>query len=147
MPITPTYPGVYIDEVPSTARTITGVSTSVTAFIGRARRGPVNEPKIIHSLADHYRIFGELWKKSNMSYAVYHYFLNEGRDAVIVRVHNGALKASYEMNGTTLKLEASNPGVWADKFEISIDHNVDKEKEAEDKTIFNLNIKDQKNRN
>jgi phage tail sheath protein FI len=144
MPITPKYPGVYIKETPNIEKTITGVSTSVTAFIGRALRGPINEPKIIHSLADYNRIFGKLWKKSNMSYAVYHYFLNEGTDAVIVRVHNGASKASYEMNGATLKLEASNPGVWADKFVVSIDHNVDKEKEAEDKTISNLNIKDQK---
>ena len=39
MPITPTYPGVYIEEVPSGVRTITGVATSITAFIGRALRG------------------------------------------------------------------------------------------------------------
>jgi phage tail sheath protein FI len=44
MPVTPTYPGVYIEEVPSEVRTITGVATSITAFIGRALRGPVNEP-------------------------------------------------------------------------------------------------------
>ena len=46
MPITPTYPGVYIEEVPSGVHTITGVATSITAFIGRAERGPVNEPTI-----------------------------------------------------------------------------------------------------
>ena len=40
MPVTPTYPGVYIEEIPSGVRTITGVATSITAFIGRARRGP-----------------------------------------------------------------------------------------------------------
>jgi phage tail sheath protein FI len=35
MPIQPTYPGVYIQEVPSGVRTITGVSTSIGAFFGR----------------------------------------------------------------------------------------------------------------
>ena len=34
MPVSPTYPGVYIEEVPSGVRTIVGVSTSVTAFVG-----------------------------------------------------------------------------------------------------------------
>ena len=32
----PTYPGVYIEEISSGVRTIIGVSTSITAFIGRA---------------------------------------------------------------------------------------------------------------
>jgi phage tail sheath protein FI len=40
MPVTPTYPGVYIEELPSAVRTITAVSTSVTAFVGSIRRGP-----------------------------------------------------------------------------------------------------------
>ncbi len=40
MPSDLTYPGVYIEEIPSEVRTITGVSTSVTAFIGRTLRGP-----------------------------------------------------------------------------------------------------------
>jgi hypothetical protein len=43
MPVTPTYPGVYIEEIPGGVRTITGVATSITAFVGRAQRGPVNE--------------------------------------------------------------------------------------------------------
>lgn len=44
MPAQLTYPGVYIEEVPSGVRTITGVATSITAFVGRAARGPVNDP-------------------------------------------------------------------------------------------------------
>jgi hypothetical protein len=34
MPITPTYPRVYIDELPSTVRTIIGVPASIAAFVG-----------------------------------------------------------------------------------------------------------------
>ena len=41
MPVPQSYPGVYVREIPSGVRTITGVSTSVTAFAGVAKRGPV----------------------------------------------------------------------------------------------------------
>jgi uncharacterized protein len=67
MPVTPTYPGVYIEEVPSGVRTITGVATSITAFIGRALRGPVDEPVTIFSFGDFERQFGGLWVDSTMS--------------------------------------------------------------------------------
>ena len=62
MPIPLTYPGVYIEEVPSGVRTITGVATSITAFIGRALQGPVNDPVRIQSFADYNRMFGDLWQ-------------------------------------------------------------------------------------
>ena len=39
MPVTPTYPGVYVVEIPSGVRTITGVATSVAAFVDYFRRG------------------------------------------------------------------------------------------------------------
>ena len=58
MPVTPTYPGVYIEEIPSGVRTITGVATSITAFVGRAKSGPVEEPLLINSYADFERLFG-----------------------------------------------------------------------------------------
>src|SRR3954454_23013059 len=86
MPTAPTYPGVYIEEVPSGVRTIAGVGTSITAFVGVAQRGPANEPVRLQSFADFERTFGGLWGRSTMSYALQHYFLNGGRDAVVVRV-------------------------------------------------------------
>ncbi len=87
MPVTPTYPGVYVEEVPSGVRTITGVSTAITAFIGRAVKGPVDTPVRIQSFADYDRTFGGLSLDSPMSFAVSHFFLNGGTDAVIVRVY------------------------------------------------------------
>jgi phage tail sheath protein FI len=42
MPSAYTYPGVYVEEVPSGVRTIAGVSTSDTAFIDFFGRGPMN---------------------------------------------------------------------------------------------------------
>ena len=84
--LTHTYPGVYVEELPSTLRSITGVRTSVTAFIGRALKGPVKYPQRIYSFEHYKRIFGGLWKPSNMSYAIYQYFQNGGKEALILRV-------------------------------------------------------------
>jgi phage tail sheath protein FI len=67
MPLTLSYPGVYIEEVPSEVRTITGVATSITAFLGRAIRGSANSPVIVSSLADFNRAFGGLGRNYPMS--------------------------------------------------------------------------------
>jgi phage tail sheath protein FI len=85
MPSALTYPGVYVEEISSGVRTITGVATSITAFIGRAKRGPVDEATTINSFGDYERIFGGLDLNSTMSYAVSDYYLNGGAQAVIVR--------------------------------------------------------------
>jgi hypothetical protein len=58
MPVTLSYPGVYIEEVSSGVRTITGVATSITAFIGRTLRGPVNDPVRVQSFGEFERRFG-----------------------------------------------------------------------------------------
>jgi phage tail sheath protein FI len=50
MPVQTTYPGVYIEEIPCGVRTITGVATSIAAFIGRARSGPKNDPVVITTI-------------------------------------------------------------------------------------------------
>src|SRR5437879_5260055 len=86
MPVTPTYPGVYVEEIPSGVRTITGVATSITAFIGRARRGSTNEPVETNSFGDFEREFGGLQEEYLMSYAVRDFFLNGGSTALIVRL-------------------------------------------------------------
>jgi len=126
MPVTLSYPGVYIEEVPSGVRTITGVATSITAFVGRARRGPVNDPVRIQNFGDYERLFGGLWEASTMSYAVQHFFLNGGTDALIVRLINGAQRAQFSLSpvsGTdNLRLEASSEGAWGNDLRISIDH-------------------------
>jgi uncharacterized protein len=114
----PTYPGVYILELPSEVRTIVGVSTSITAFIGRAKKGPVDEPTKINGFVDFERNFGGLDKKSNMSYAVFQYFLNGGREAYVIRVHNNATESTISAGAFTIR--ASNPGQWSEKLEVQI---------------------------
>jgi phage tail sheath protein FI len=89
MPVVPalSYPGVYIQEIPSGVRTITGVATSITAFIGRALRGSVDDPTTILSFADFERQFGGLDAACPMGYAVRDFFANGGAQAVVVRAY------------------------------------------------------------
>ena len=98
MPVTPTYPGVYIQEIPSGVRTITGVATSITAFVGRAPRGPVNQSTTINSFGDYQRIFGGLSLDSTMSFAVSDFFQNGGSQAIIVRLFHPYLPTDADRN-------------------------------------------------
>lgn len=52
-------PGVYVEEVSFRAKSIEGVSTTTTGFIGAARFGPVHlEPDIVTSLGDFEQVYG-----------------------------------------------------------------------------------------
>ena len=90
MPVSPTYPGVYIDEIPSGVHTITGVATSIAAFVGATERGPTDRPVHITSLADFQRTFGAVDTKWPVSVAVYQFYLNGGSEAEVVRLSTGA---------------------------------------------------------
>jgi phage tail sheath protein FI len=149
MPVTPTYPGVYIEEVPSGVRTITGVATSRTAFIGRALRGPVNDPVLITSFADFERRFGGLWVDSMMSYAVRDFYLNGGSEAIVIRIVNDADTASLSLptGGSppddALILDAASPGEWGNNLRATVDHNTrdaDQSVPPPDDSLFNLTI-------
>ena len=136
MPATLTYPGVYIEEIPSGVRTITGVATSITAFIGRALRGPVDDPTRVQSFAEYERIFGGLDQDSTMSYAVYQFFLNGGADALIVRiVPNDAAAAAGTVGG--LDIDAANEGGWTNRLRVTVDHNT---ADPADTLLFNLTV-------
>jgi hypothetical protein len=154
MPVTLTYPGVYIEEIPSGVRTITGVATSITAFIGRAKRGPTDEAKTINSFGDYERVFGGLDLNSTMSFAVRDFYLNGGAQAVIVRLFNpeknddGTIKndGKTKVKVDALDLEAVYPGLWGNDLRVSIDLNASEEVANQislTKTdLFNLTIKD-----
>lgn len=144
MPIPLSYPGVYIEEVPSGVRTITGVATAITAFIGRARRGPVNQPVRVQSFAEYSRIFGSLWRESSLGPAVSQFFQHGGGDALIVRVFKGDIQAntaslSLAAGVGTLVLEASSPGTWGNALRAIVDHDT---KDPSDLLQFNLTIQE-----
>ena len=74
MPVTPTYPGVYIEEVPSGVRTITGVATSVGAFVGYFSRGLMNQAVQMFNMGDFEREFGGLNQRSEARYGIQQFF-------------------------------------------------------------------------
>lgn len=86
MPPTLTYPGVYLEELPSGVHTITGVATSIAAFVGWANQGPVDEALLVQSWLDYEAAYGGLDSDSPMSYAVNQFFNNGGQQAYIVRI-------------------------------------------------------------
>lgn len=134
MPAALSYPGVYIEEVPSGVRTIAGVATSITAMVGRTRRGPLDRPVRLFGFADFERVFGGLWEDSPLSYAALHYFQNGGSDLLVVRVARNAAVCTAALpreGGGNLVLEAAtsvtgeaqaDPGVWATQLRVTVDY-------------------------
>ena len=152
MPAALTYPGVYIEEIPSGVRTIVGVATSITAFVGRAARGTTDEPVFISSFSDYDRQFGGLDVASPMSYAVRDFYLNSGSQALIVRVlHSDAAAATIELAGDgspsqSLILEATSKGAWGRSLSALVNHDTDKalpktSPPTVDETRFNLAVR------
>jgi phage tail sheath protein FI len=120
MPVTLTFPGVYIEELGSGVHTITGVATSITAFIGRAERGPVSRPVTITSLGDFVRNFGS--PNSALGSAVQDFYLNGGSQAIIVRLFRaGAGNTFARLAPGGLPLRAWTQGVWANRLVAIVD--------------------------
>lgn len=151
MPVQPTYPGVYIEELSSGVRTITGVATSITAFVGRAVRGPADVQNTINSYADFERIFGGLWLESTLSYAVRDFFLNGGGQAIIVRLYNpetgaGAKPANTVLSIGGITLRAAYPGTWGINLRAIVDLDVSEQVALQmglqKSDLFNLKVID-----
>jgi uncharacterized protein len=123
MPSALTYPGVYLEEVPSGIHTITGVATSVTAFIGAATTGPVETALTINSFADFERLFGGLWQKSYLGFAIRDFFLNGGAQAIVIRLFHSEddPTATQKLTAGALKFIAASPGKWGAGLRVSVD--------------------------
>jgi phage tail sheath protein FI len=119
MPVQTTYPGVYIVEQMSSSHVISGVSTSVTAFVGAARKGASDTPTAIASFADFVRTFGDPVDATDhpMGYAVAQFFANGGSQAIVVRAlasnADAATATLGPNNGVTVTLTAKSRGAWA----------------------------------
>ncbi len=145
-----TYPGVYIQEIPSSVRTIKTVSTSITAFIDFFREGPMNEAVQIFGMTDFDRVFGGLDRRSPASYAIAQFFLNGGSEAYVVRVNRdnpgaapplplstAAVDLSSAIAGgvQALRVSAANPGVWGNNLRVDVDHLT-----ATPASLFNMTV-------
>ena len=126
MPVTPTYPGVYIQEVDSGSRVVTGVATSITAFIGRTKQGPANSPMLIADFGEFQKLFGGRVRDLPMTYAVEDFFNNGGSQAVIVRVCAGPPSggvATHELttaSGHKLKFTTALTGPVASQVYLDV---------------------------
>ncbi|MDQ0767278.1 phage tail sheath protein FI [Pseudarthrobacter defluvii] len=119
MPVQLSYPGVYVEEIPSGVRTITGVATSIAAFVGWTPRGPVGAAGHIFGWGDYERRFGGLHRDSWVSYAVSHFFANGGQEAYIIRLADpeaGTAGAGVD----DLRLTATGSGSWANDYGVDI---------------------------
>src|SRR5271156_5745441 len=147
MAVAVSYPGVYIEEIPSGVSTIVGVATSIGAFVDYFPQGPMNTPVQIFSFADFERQFGGLDTNSEASYAIQQFFLNGGTEAYVVRVTsataaNAAAAAAIGMASSAganvtpvLLATAASPGQWGNNVLIEVDYGT-----TDPTTLFNLTI-------
>jgi hypothetical protein len=127
------HPGVYIEEIPSGAKPIEGVSTSVTAFVGAASRGTAGAPILIGKWDDYVAEFGSIVsERDHMGLAVQAFYLNGGGAAYICRlVGAGSTSASTSVNGQgaagggptaapVLLITATSEGSWGNDVYVKI---------------------------
>lgn len=147
MPVTLSYPGVYIEEVPSGVRTITGVATSIALFIGWASRGPTDRAVRIFSFTDFENKFGGLHIGSYLGYSVKHFFDNGGADAYVLRIavedaENGlglvaseAASCMISEGEGGLAVSATSPGEWANDYQVRLTQRV-----VDEETRFSIEV-------
>ena len=105
MPDALSYPGVYIEDIPSGHAAIRGVATSITAFVGRTRFGPTDEPVTLFSFGDYERMFGGLAYEYPLSYAVQDFFINGGGQAIVARLFEPT--PAYRAGLATISLDST----------------------------------------
>jgi hypothetical protein len=113
------------------------VKRTVTAFVGRTERGPLNEPVLLESFEQYREAFGGHCSFSFVSYAVQHYFMHGGQTAIVVRVANRARRARIDVpaDGQFLHLQARHPGAH-EFLRVSVDY----DRAQDSPELFNLVI-------
>jgi uncharacterized protein len=129
MPVTVSYPGVYIDEVSSGVHTITSVSTSIAAFFGRTSKGKLNKATRCLSQSDFTRNFGAPHPQSDLGHAVRHFFANGGTDCYVIPVASGAAPAAITLQSllrpgpqAVLDVVAKSEGAWANQMRLEVSY-------------------------
>ena len=139
MPVTPTYPGVYVQEVPSGVRTIVGVSTSIGMFIGTARKGPMYQPVRCTNYTDFVRTFSGDSTGGQLVNYVKLFFLNGGTDCYVMRIANGASPASValknEAGAEVLVLTAKDSGLTGENIRSIVTYSG-----AQPEVTFNIDL-------
>jgi hypothetical protein len=136
--VTPNKQALQLAEERGPDQSISRLATARTAFVGRTLRGPVNRPLSIKSFVEFQQVFGGLWQPSLLGYAIEQFFDNGGREALIVRVVNGARSATLTLKAgeQALRLQALRPGT-REFLRASVDFdNI----AADELDVFNLTV-------
>lgn len=122
-------PGVYVEEVSFRAKSIEGVSTSTTAFVGPTRRGPLSgkltdstvlTPEVITSYGEFERVYGGLADldfngtaaTNYMAHAVKSFFDNGGARLFVARTFapkNNSVNASVAKSAVLIGANSNDP--------------------------------------
>ena len=118
MPDPTRYPGVHVQEMSTGPSPIAALPTAIAAFVGRAPRGPVDEPVTVHSPAEFTRLFGAPWTEGTLGHGVRDYFANGGQVAIVVRAHRATAGRSgiARLDAGPLSLRAASPGAWGGRL-------------------------------
>lgn len=114
-------PGVSLTFVPRGSEE-EPLRTDVAAFLGRARRGPVDAPVRVESWNDVLGAFGPPDGSSATPYALRGFFENGGRTAWVLRVSGPADTAGADWTVGELRhrFVATSPGTWANGGRVSV---------------------------
>ena len=111
---------------------------TTTAFVGRALRGPLNTPVLVHTFGEFRRRFGNVWSRSSLGPAVKQFFDHGGRNLYVVRVANNARGAMICLpaSGSALVLRALEPGS-TERVRVAVDYDGIA---PDDDELFNLTL-------
>src|ERR1035438_5102940 len=122
------YPGVYVQEIPSGVRPISIASTSTAAFVGLAQMGP-DAPTRVTSWTEFQRNFGTFITDGYLAHSVLQFFNNGGQQCYIVRVtRSDASTATVTVQNQApvptdgITFSAKNQGAWGNTLYLQIEN-------------------------
>lgn len=130
--------GITVTEMAAMDQPVDVARETIAAFVGRALRGPINEPVLVRSCGEFRRRFGDNWSRSSLGPAAQQFFEHGGRNLYVVRVANNARGAMLCLpaSGSALVLRALEPGS-TETLRAAVDYDgIDPDSED----LFNLTL-------
>jgi phage tail sheath protein FI len=126
-------PGIYSVESESRYVPMGLGPSGVAGFVGMAERGPTDLPTRVTSYEEFLTLFGEPPLEGYLGPAIQGFFLNGGRACYVLRIAHQVSRSGEEIaarahldlqtdgGAASLRIEASNPGLWANRVRINIE--------------------------
>jgi phage tail sheath protein FI len=130
--------GITVTEIAPMDQPIDTAPETTAAFIGRALRGPLNTPVLVHHFGEFRRRFGDSWSRSSLGPAVQQFFEHGGKNLYVVRVANNARGAMICLaaSGSALVLRTLEPGS-TERIRAAVDYDgIDDQNDS----LFNLTL-------